>query len=195
MKKFNHLLKKKYLGLQTNKNFRKLKLNRNIGLLIIQGLFDMYDENSNMNLDEDELRKVLNGLGCYLNDEELSELMKEMDKDGSGNIDIQEFIDVFGKTHLDSNYFIEQYIDRVFELYDKDADGFISENDLKKSGEELSDDFEDNELCILFNVTKILSDRKKIQNVNNTLISKEEFINLLLEIGFIEELVNERNDS
>ena len=108
MKKFNNLLKKKHLGIKNNKNFRKLRLNRNIGLLIIQGLFDMYDEDSNMNLDEQELRKVLNGLGCYLNEEEMSDLMKEIDKDNSGNIDIQEFIEVFGKTHLDSNYFIEQ---------------------------------------------------------------------------------------
>jgi Ca2+-binding EF-hand superfamily protein len=191
MKKFNQILKKKNLGLKNNKNFRKLKLNREIGLLIIQGLFEMYDENSNKNLDEFELRKVLNGLGYYLNDEEILELMKDIDKDGSGNIDIQEFIEVFGKTHLDSNYFIEQYIDRAFELYDKDSDGFISENDLKLTGEELTDDFEENELSILFNITKLLSETKKIENPEKHLISKEEFVNLLIEIGFIEEIIHD----
>jgi len=183
--------KKKKSDINNDPAFKKYKLNRSIGLMIIQDLFDMYDENSNRQLDQVELKKVLNGLGCYVSDSELTELMREIDKDGSGNIDIQEFIEVFGKNHLNSNYFIEQYIDRAFELYDKDADGFISERDLKICGEELGNQIDDNEICILFKITKVFSESKKLKNPDYDLISKEEFINMLCEIGFINDATKE----
>jgi len=187
MNKTNKQNKKKKTDINSDPSFKKYKLNSSIGLMILQDLFDMYDENANRQLDQVELKKVLNGLGCYVSDNELTELMREIDKDGSGNIDIQEFIEVFGKTHLNSNYFIEQYIDRAFELYDKDSDGFISEDDLKMCGEELGNLIDDNEINILFKITKLFSDRKKLENPENDLISKEEFINMLFEIGFIDD--------
>lgn len=187
MNRVNKVNKKRKTDINSDPSFKKFKLNRSIGLMIIQDLFDMYDENANRQLDQVELKKVLNGLGCYVSDNELTELMREIDKDGSGNIDIQEFIEVFGKTHLNSNYFIEQYIDRAFELYDKDSDGFISERDLHLCGEELGNQIDDNEVNILFKITKLFSNRKKLENPENDLISKEEFINMLCEIGFIED--------
>lgn len=195
MNRVNRLNKKKKIDINSDPSFKKYKLNRSIGLMIIQDLFDMYDENANRQLDQVELKKVLNGLGCYVSDNELTELMREIDKDGSGNIDIQEFIEVFGKTHLNSNYFIEQYIDRAFELYDKDSDGFISERDLKLCGEELGNQIDDDEINILFKITKLFSDRKKLENPEDYLISKEEFINMLCEIGFIDDISKDIEES
>ena len=186
---------KKKADINNDPIFKKYKLNRSIGLMIIQDLFDMYDENANRQLDQKELKKVLNGLGCFVSDNELKALMKEIDKDGSGNIDIQEFIEVFGKNHLNSNYFIEQYIDRAFELYDKDSDGFISEHDLKLCGEELGNNIIDSEINVLFNITKLFSERKKLISTERNLISKEEFINLLCEISFINEIKSDDNNT
>jgi len=180
--------KKGKLDINSDPTFKRYILNSSIGLMIIQDLFDMYDENSNRQLDQVELKKVLNGLGCYVSDKELTDLMKEIDKDGSGNIDILEFMEVFGKNHLNSNYFIEQYIDRAFELYDKDSDGYISERDLRLCGEELGNVIEDNEINVLFLITKLFSQKKKLENPKYHLISKEEFINMLCEIGFINEI-------
>lgn len=195
MKKNYKLQNKKKMDLNNDPLFKKYKLNHSIGLKIIQELFDMYDENSNKQLDQSELKKVLNGLGCYVSDVELGHLMKEIDKDGSGNIEIQEFIEAFGKNHLNSNYFIEQYLDKTFELYDKDGDGYISQRDLRLCGEELGNEINENEIAILFQITKLFSQRKSLDKADKTLISKEEFINLLSEISFIQDSSNKDKDN
>ena len=43
-------------------------------------------------LDEDELRKVMTDMGKVLSDSEFAQAMAEIDEDGSGEIDFDEFL-------------------------------------------------------------------------------------------------------
>lgn len=50
------------------------------------------DDNSNRTLDSEEFRKGLHDFGVDSTDEEIDEVFKKFDKDGSGTIDFDEFL-------------------------------------------------------------------------------------------------------
>jgi len=57
--------------------------------------FDAYDEDRSGYIDVKELRELLNKLGEELSDEELEQAFKELDADGSGEIEFFEFVEWF----------------------------------------------------------------------------------------------------
>lgn len=56
--------------------------------------FHKFDTNHNGAIDIRELRAIMKSMRVMLNDEELSQIMKEVDTDGSGEIDWEEFLEV-----------------------------------------------------------------------------------------------------
>lgn len=71
-------------------------------------------------------------------------MIGDVDKDGSGRIDFHEFLDIMitKMSQKDS----AQELDNAFQLFDIDADGQISFDDLKKVAQELGEDMTDEEL-------------------------------------------------
>ena len=57
----------------------------------LKGFFSKYDADGSGNIDEHELKTLLHDLGESPDDKELTALMAEMDKDGSGTIEFDEF--------------------------------------------------------------------------------------------------------
>jgi len=57
--------------------------------------FDAYDEDRSGYIDVKELRELLNKLGEELSEEELEQAFKELDADGSGEIEFFEFVEWF----------------------------------------------------------------------------------------------------
>ena len=84
----------------------------------------------------------MRSLGYNPTKEELNELIKLYDKDESGTIDLNEFMDL--KNNKLKEQQEEQELLETFQVFDKDADGLISAEDLryviKAVGEELEDD-------------------------------------------------------
>lgn len=65
------------------------------GSLTIRGLAQMFkslDNNKNRSLDAEELESGLRDYGINLNSEQIRVLVKFFDKDGSGNINFNEFL-------------------------------------------------------------------------------------------------------
>lgn len=56
---------------------------------------------------------------------ELKDMINELDVDGSGKIEFQEFVQMMGVGDLD-----EELIDS-FKVFDKNGDGFITEKELR----------------------------------------------------------------
>lgn len=52
----------------------------------------MFDKDNSGNIDVNELRDAMKALGIYLKKEEVKEMMKRVDKDGSGSIELDEFM-------------------------------------------------------------------------------------------------------
>ena len=56
--------------------------------------FDMFDVDGNGSIPQEELARVLRGCADDVTDEDVAEMMAEMDADGDGVIDYDEFIEL-----------------------------------------------------------------------------------------------------
>ena len=107
--------------------------------------FNVFDKDCDGFITTDELATVMRSLGYNPTKEELDELIKLYDKDESGTIDLNEFMDLMNNKLKEQQE--EQELLETFQVFDKDADGLISAEDLryviKAVGEELEDDLID----------------------------------------------------
>ena len=107
----------------------------------IKEAFNVFDKDCDGFITTDELATVMRTLGHNPTKEELDELIKQYDKDEIGTSDLNEFMDLMNnklKEQKDGQELLE-----TFQIFDKDADGTISADDLKyvikAVGEELED--------------------------------------------------------
>ncbi|KAI8831577.1 hypothetical protein BC829DRAFT_366138, partial [Chytridium lagenaria] len=83
-----------------------------------------------------EWRVAMRAMGFEPSKDELRLMLQEMDKDGSGTIDFEEFLAMVSKRLVSS--FTEEEMKEMLEEADKDGDGEITEEDfarvMKKTG-------------------------------------------------------------
>ena len=60
-------------------------------MAMIKEAFDLFDKDSDGTIELSELKAVMNDLGRSVSDEELEEMMNDVDADGNGSIDFDEF--------------------------------------------------------------------------------------------------------
>lgn len=104
--------------------------------------FGLFDKDGDGSITSVELGTVMRSLGQNPTEEELQDMINEVDADGNGTIDFEEFLTMMAKkmTLTDS----EEEIREAFKVFDKDDNGFISSSELKSVmanlGEKLTDD-------------------------------------------------------
>jgi len=93
--------------------------------------FDRLDKNGDNALDADELSFLLMDMGFSKNQAQLEakKIIKSTDVDGSGEIEFDEFAQVWQRKLLSVN---DSYIHAVFSVFDEDGDGSIDANELAK---------------------------------------------------------------
>lgn len=109
--------------------------------------FNVFDKDCDGFITTDELATVMRSLGHNPTKEELDELIKLYDKDESGTIDLEEFMDLMNNKLKEQQE--GQELLETFQIFDKDADGSITAEDLKyviKAVDEELDDYLINEL-------------------------------------------------
>ena len=114
--------------------------------------------------------------------------MKEMDKDGSGTIDYDEFFAIMCKFQFGKESPIQLHLESTFNDYDKNMDSLITADDFKKVSEELDTipiSQEDAEMFITF--CKHFGKEKGIVSARNDAVTLEEFINTLVNLNFLLE--------
>ena len=57
----------------------------------IREAFNLFDKDADGTIEKEELKKVLNDLGRSISDEELQDMIEDVDADGDGLIDFDEF--------------------------------------------------------------------------------------------------------
>ncbi|XP_073326341.1 troponin C, skeletal muscle-like [Pagrus major] len=107
--------------------------------------FDMFDTDGGGDISTKELGTVMRMLGQNPTREELDEIIEEVDEDGSGTIDFEEFLvmmvrllkeDQAGKS--------EEELAECFRVFDKNGDGYIDREEfaliIRSTGEPITED-------------------------------------------------------
>lgn len=121
--------------------------------------FKMFDLNGDGKISRVELGTVLRSLGETMTDSELEQMIKDVDTNGDGEIDLQEFINLNADHRTtraaaaattstlatvgddqDDGISETEALQSAFDVFDSDNDGFISAGELHKVLSGLGDD-------------------------------------------------------
>ena len=97
--------------------------------------FDMFDVDQSGRISSAELGKVMEQLGQQPSEADLHAMVSEVDADGDGEINFEEFLTMMARrenTETDE-------IKAAFEIFDKNQDGFISATELSTVMESLGE--------------------------------------------------------
>jgi len=103
--------------------------------------FAMFDKDRDGLINKKELDAMFRALGQTPNEQEISDMIREVDTQAKGAINFQEFLSMMARRRKD----IDEQEDAVaaFNSFDLDKDGLISPNELKtvlaRLGENLTD--------------------------------------------------------
>ncbi|XP_008809157.2 probable calcium-binding protein CML18 [Phoenix dactylifera] len=97
----------------------------------VERVFTRYDANGDGKISASELANVMRALGSEVSDEELKAMMAELDSDGDGFVDLNEFAAFHsGLGGAAGGGGVEGELRDAFTMYDLDKNGLISAKEL-----------------------------------------------------------------
>lgn len=130
----------------------------------LEHVFRKFDANGDGKISAAELGAIMSSLGQATSDEELDKMMKEIDSDGDGFVDFDEFVELNTKG-VDSEEIMTNLKD-AFSVYDIDGNGSITAEELFEVLKSLGDE------CSLAECRKMISG---VDSDGNGTIDFEEF--------------------
>ena len=100
-------------------------------------------------------------------------MVSDLDADGSGAIDFEEFLDMMTARMSDKD--TREDINKVFRLFDDDKSGFISLKNLRRVAKELGETMTEEELMEMI---------ERADNDADGQVSPEEFYNIMTKKAF-----------
>jgi len=94
----------------------------------VEHIFNEFDKNKNGTICVSELAEALRILGFRARENEISDFIKEFDKDESGHLNFEEFLHIVNN-QLNENA-SEEFLAEAFKVIDMNGDGIIPCNDL-----------------------------------------------------------------
>lgn len=107
--------------------------------------FSLFDYDKDGVISNDDMRIVLKSLGHKITDQDLDELIKSIDRNGDGKIELTEFLDIMGAKQQ-SIKALEEEVRIAFEFFDLDGNGYISMSELKQVASELGEELTEAEI-------------------------------------------------
>ncbi|XP_022229419.1 neo-calmodulin [Drosophila obscura] len=108
----------------------------------IEDAFAIMDREQDGSVTAKELAIVMRALGRAPTDNELQSMINEVDADGNGSIELEEFCSMILRKMHDTNH--EDELRDAFRVFDKENNGYITSAELKvvltALGEKLPDD-------------------------------------------------------
>lgn len=110
----------------------------------IKEAFELFDTDNSGTIDAKELNVAMRALGFEMTEEQINQMIADVDKDGSGAIDFDEF--VYMMTAKIGERDSKQELTKAFQIIDQDKNGKISVSDIKNIAKELGEHFTDDEI-------------------------------------------------
>nr|XP_022330789.1 calmodulin-like [Crassostrea virginica] len=108
--------------------------------------FNLFDKDGDGSITTSELGVVMRSLGQEPTVRELENMIKEIDEDGNGAIDFDEFLHMMAKKHAEC-YDPEEELKEAFQVFDKDGNGYISKEELHQVMNNLGEKLTDEEIA------------------------------------------------
>ncbi|KAL6905688.1 hypothetical protein ACP4OV_003289 [Aristida adscensionis] len=109
--------------------------------------FVLFDKDGDGTITTKELGTVMQSLGQSPTQAELEEMIAEVDVDGSGSIDFEEFLSLLARKARDADAGAEEEIREAFLVFDKDQNGFITRDELAQVMRNLGEKLSEHELA------------------------------------------------
>jgi len=106
--------------------------------------FSLFDTDGSGSIDAKELKAAMRALGFQVKKADVRKMIADIDKDDSGTIDFQEFVDMM--TGKMSERDGKEEVAKVFALFDHEGAGKIGFRDLKRVVTELGESISDEEM-------------------------------------------------
>uniref|UniRef100_A0A182IY95 EF-hand domain-containing protein n=1 Tax=Anopheles atroparvus TaxID=41427 RepID=A0A182IY95_ANOAO len=110
----------------------------------IKEAFDLFDSEGTGMIDTKELKVAIRALGFEPKKEEIKKMIAEIDKDGSGKLSFDDFVQLMTVKMAEKDS--KEEILKAFRLFDDDETGTISFKNLKRVAKELGENLTDEEL-------------------------------------------------
>ncbi|EDW32553.1 GL11701 [Drosophila persimilis] len=95
----------------------------------IEDAFAVMDKESDGSVTAKELAVLMRSLGRSPTDNELQAMINEVDADGNGSIELEEFASMIIRKMHDTNH--EDELRDAFRVFDKENNGYITSSELK----------------------------------------------------------------
>ncbi|XP_078173050.1 calmodulin-like [Carex rostrata] len=104
--------------------------------------FSLFDKDNDGCITMHELRTVIKQLGQNPTEEDVQEMIREVDADGNGTVEFNEFLALMERKLKETDS--DDELREAFRVFDKDNDGFISSSELRSVlmnlGENITDE-------------------------------------------------------
>lgn len=104
--------------------------------------FEIFDRDQDGYITIKELADIMRNLGQPPSESEVQDMIAEVDIDGNGNINFQEYLSLMARRMRDGD--LEKEMQQVFRLFDRDGNGLIGASELKALmigiGEKITDE-------------------------------------------------------
>ena len=134
----------------------------------IKEAFDLFDTDGSGRIDAKELKVAMRALGFEPKKEEVKRMIAEVDREGTGTVEFQDFLDLMTVKMAERDPLEE--IRKAFRLFDDDETGRISLKNLRRVAKELGETMNDEELQEMIDEADRDGDGE---------ISEEEFIRIM----------------
>lgn len=139
----------------------------------IKEAFDLFDTDGSGTIDPRELKSAMQSLGFEAKNQTIYQMISDLDKDGSGAIDFDEFLDMMTARMSDKD--TREDINKVFRLFDDDKTGYISIKNLRRVARELGETMTDEELLEMI---------ERADSDGDGQITPEDFYNIMTKKTF-----------
>jgi calmodulin len=131
--------------------------------------FEMFDKDKDGNITAKELANVMRSLNQDPSEQELHDMISEVDVDGNGRIDFEEFVVLMNRRSKETD--TEDEVINAFRVFDKEGNGMISSTELRHVMTTLGDQLTDEEVDEMIREADIDGDGY---------INYEEFVRMMM---------------